>query len=68
MRLHPMQFHFPETHPFTFIVHCRALSGVSAHIPEAHFIHRFTSYMPVLSSRQCLRQRPVDQLGAFPAS
>jgi hypothetical protein len=33
MQLHPKQFHLPETRPFTFIVHHRALS---AHIPEAH--------------------------------
>ena len=33
MQLHPAQFHFPETRPFTFIVHRRALF---AHIPDAH--------------------------------
>ena len=33
MQLHPAQFHFPETRPFTFIVHRRALF---AHIPAAH--------------------------------
>jgi hypothetical protein len=33
VQLHPGQFHFPETRPFTFIVHRRALF---AHIPAEH--------------------------------
>jgi hypothetical protein len=33
MQMHPGQFHFPETRPFTFILHRHALL---AHIPAAH--------------------------------
>jgi hypothetical protein len=33
VHLHAGQFHFPETRPFTFIVHRRALL---AHVPDAH--------------------------------
>jgi hypothetical protein len=33
IQLHPVQFHFPETRPFTFIVHHRALF---AQIPAMH--------------------------------
>ena len=33
MQIHPGQFHFPETRPFTFIVHRRALLD---HIPAAY--------------------------------
>jgi len=36
VHLHAGQFHFPETRPFTFIVHRRALL---AHIPDAHRGH-----------------------------
>ncbi len=33
IQIHPGHFHFPETHPFTFIVHCHALLD---HIPPVH--------------------------------
>ncbi|KAF8492162.1 hypothetical protein F5888DRAFT_1731366 [Russula emetica] len=33
IQIHPGQFHFPQTRPFTFIVHRRALLD---HIPAAH--------------------------------
>lgn len=44
VHLHAGQFHFPETRPFTFIVHRRALL---AHIPDAH--REYLPFRPTLT-------------------
>ena len=59
MQLHPAQFHFPETRPFTFIVHRRALF---AHIPDAH--RACAPFCPTPEPTPAAVQVPWDAWGA----